>query len=113
MIERRALRIAGVSGIVFSILSLIVVPLVATPASSTPPVLGATAEGFAAWYALHRTGFLIGNYLGILAFVPGFVQLAVLAAHIRAREGASGWLAPFVLGSGAFAYAVLACSLVA
>ncbi len=41
------------------------------------------------------------------------MQLAVLAARIRAREGESGWLAPFVLASGAFAYSVFACSLVA
>lgn len=113
MNETRSLRVAGVCGVVFSVLSLIVIPLVATPAAAAPPVLGATAEGFAGWYALHRTGFLIGNYLGVLAFAPGFVQLAVLAARIRAREGASGWLAPLVLASGTFAYAVLACSLIA
>jgi hypothetical protein len=112
MTEPRALRVAGFCGLVFSVLSLIVIPLVVTP-PTPPPALGATAEVFAAWYAQHRGGFLIGNYLGIAAFTPGFVQLAVLAARIRAREGASGWMAPFVLASGTFTYAVFACSLVA
>ena len=109
MSDPRADRVAGWSGIVFSVLSLIVIPLVVTP----PPALGATAEGFAAWYSEHRLGFLVGNYLGIAAFVPGFVQLAVLAARIRARDEPSGWLASFVLASGTFTYAVFACSLVA
>jgi hypothetical protein len=107
--EARANRLAGWNGLVFSVLSLIVIPLVVTP----PPALGATGEAFAAWYTQHRAGFLLGNYLGIVAFIPGFVQLAVLAARIRAREGAGGWLGPFVLASGTFAYAVFACSLVA
>src|SRR5262245_57764551 len=109
MTPTRTHRLAGWSGIVFSILSLIVIPLAVTP----PPALGSTADGFATWYSEHRVGFLVGNYLGIAAFVPGFVQLAVLAARIRAREPASGWLAALVLASGTFTYAVFACSLVA
>lgn len=109
MTPTRTLRVAGWSGILFSILSLIVIPLVMTPT----PALGSTADAFATWYAAHRTGFLVGNYLGIAAFVPGFVQLAVLAARIRAREGADGWFGPFVLATGTFTYAVFACSLIA
>lgn len=112
MDERRASRVGGVCGLVFSALSLVVVPLVAAPA--TPPAaLGASGEAFAAWYAAHRAGFLVGNYLGIAAFIPGFVQLAVLAARTRAREGAFSWLAGLVLASGTFTYAVFGCSLVA
>jgi len=108
MDERRSNRIAGWSGIVFSILSLAVLPVVISPA---PPAVGVPGAEVAAWFDAHRTGFLIGNYLGILAFVPGFVQLAVLVASIRKAEPEGGWLAYLVFGSGTFAYAVFACSL--
>ena len=105
------MRLAGWAGILFSLLSLIVIPLVATP-SAPPPVLGANGADIAAWYAAHRTGFLIGNYLGIVAFFPGFVQLAVLGARIRRLEGEGGWLASLVLTTGTFGYAIFACSLI-
>ena len=95
----------------FSILSLIVIPLVASPMLPPPPVLGASGEAFAAWFAQHRTGFLIGNYLGIAAFIPGFVQLAVVAGRVRHHEGPSGWLGGLVLASGTFTYSVFGCSL--
>jgi len=108
MDERRSNRIAGWSGIVFSILSLAVLPVVISPA---PPAVGVPGAEVAAWFDAHRTGFLIGNYLGILAFVPGFVQLAILVASIRKAEPEGGWLAYLVFGSGTFAYAVFACSL--
>src|SRR5437867_801518 len=99
MSDPRSLRVAGWCGVAFSLLSLIVLPLVASPASPAPPALGAPPEAFAAWYSAHRTGFLVGNYLGIAAFAPGFVQLAVLAAQLRASEGTSGWLSALVLAS--------------
>jgi hypothetical protein len=107
--DRRSNRIAAWSGIVFSILSLAVVPVVLAPA---PPSVGAPGAEVAAWFDAHRVGFLVGNYLGILAFAPGFVQLAVLVARIRRAEGEDGWLSSLVFGTGAFAYAVFACSLV-
>jgi len=109
MNEDRSNRIAGWSGIVFSILSLAVLPVVFSPA---PPSVGAPGAEVAAWFEAHRVGFLIGNYLGILAFAPALVQLAVLAAWIRRAEGKDGWLASVVFGSGVFAFAVFACSLV-
>jgi hypothetical protein len=109
MDEARSNRIAGWSGIVFSVLSLAVIPVVLTPA---PPVVGAPGAEVAAWFDAHRVGFLLGNYLGILAFVPGFVQLAVLVARIRRAEGDAGFLSTLVFGTGTFAYAVFACSLV-
>lgn len=112
MTDARALRIAGWNGIVFSILSLIVIPLTAG-GSQQLPALGATGEQFAAWYAAHKMGFLVGNYLGIAAFIPGFVQLAVLAAAIRAKEDAKSFFGAFVLATGTFTYTVFACSLVA
>jgi hypothetical protein len=106
--DARAQRIAGWSGITFSVLSLIVIPFVA---GSLPPPLGATGASLAAWHAAHRTGFLIGNFLGIAAFVPGLVQLAILAASVRKLEGEGGFLSTLVLATGVFAYAVFACSL--
>lgn len=112
MTDARSLRIAGWNGIVFSILSLIVIPLTAG-GSQELPALGATAEQFAAWYGAHKTGFLVGNYLGIAAFIPGFVQLAILAARIRAKDDAKGFFGGFVLATGTFTYAVFATSLVA
>jgi hypothetical protein len=108
MDDARALRIAGWSGIAFSVLSLIVIPL----CLSLPPALGSSGATFAAWYQSHRVGFLIGNYLGVAAFFPGFVQLAVLASRVRRLEGPTGWLSGLVLASGTFTYAVFACSLV-
>ncbi len=108
MDDARANRIAGWSGIAFSLLSLIVLPLAYPP----PPALGATGGAFATYYREHRVGFLVGNYLGIAAFVPGFVQLAILTSRIRRAEGAHGWFATLVLATGTFTYAVFACSLV-
>lgn len=108
MDEKRSLRVAGWCGIAFSLLSLIVLPFAFPP----PPALGASGAAFAAWYSEHRLGFLVGNYLGIAAFFPGFVQLAVLAARVRRLEGDGGWLSSLVLSTGVFAYAVFACSLV-
>lgn len=110
MDERRANRLAGWAGIVFSVLSLAVIPLVLAP--PTPPVVGADGVEVAIWFDVHRTGFLVGNYLGIAAFLPGFVQLAVLAARIRRAEGEGGWLATLVLTTGTFAYSVFGCSLI-
>ena len=108
MDEERSNRIAGWSGIVFSILSLIVLPLAVPP----PPGLGASGADLSAWFTAHRTSFLVGNYLGIAAFFPGFVQLAVLVARIRRREREEGFLASLVLMTGTFTYAIFACSLV-
>ncbi|MBS2013007.1 MAG: hypothetical protein JST00_08980 [Deltaproteobacteria bacterium] len=107
----RTQRIAGWCGLVFTILSLAVIPLTASGTTALP-ALGGSAEGFARWYAEHRTGFLVGNYLGIAAFVPGFVQLAVLSARFRSRDDEESWFGAFVLATGTFTYAVLACSLV-
>lgn len=111
MSEPRALRIGGWSGIVFSVLSLIVLPLTANGLQA-PPALGATPEQFTAWYAAHRMGFLVGNYLGIAAFIPGLVQLAILAALVREKDDAKGFLGGLILATGTFSYAVFACSLI-
>jgi hypothetical protein len=48
---------------------------------------------------------LLGNYLGVAAFLPGFVELAIVARWIRRREGPDGWLASLVLATGTYGYA--------
>jgi hypothetical protein len=106
--EAKAQRLGGIAGIAFSVLSLIVIPLALPP----PPPLGASAAETAVYFAAHRMPFLVGNYLGIAAFVPGFVQLAIFAARVRRLEGPNGWLSGFALASGTFTYAVFGCSLV-
>jgi hypothetical protein len=93
-------RIAGLAGILFVVSSLIVIPL----SPVIPPPLGSSAAEISAYYAGHGIPFLIGNYLGVAAFLPGFVQLAFLTALVRRAEGGDGWLAPLVLGTGTFAY---------
>lgn len=114
MNHTRALRIAGVAGLVFAGLSLVVIPLtLASENHGSAPNPAATVLGPSTrWYQEHRSGFLLGNYLGLAAFFPGFVQLAVLCGEIRKREGAAGWFASLVLGCGAFAYAIFGGSLV-
>jgi hypothetical protein len=111
MDERRLQRIGGGCGIAFVVLSLAVVPFSVAPPPL--PTIGASGADFAAWYAAHRVGFLVGNWLGVAAFVPGFVQLAVLAAAVRKREGETPFFSALVLGSGTFAYAVFCASLCA
>jgi hypothetical protein len=101
MDQARAHKIAGVAGLVFATLSLIVIPLTLVPESHASALKSSTVLGPSArWYHEHRSGFLLGNYLGLAAFFPGFVQLAVLYAAIRKREGAGGWLAILVFGCG-------------
>jgi hypothetical protein len=107
--ESKAQRMAGWAGIAFSILSLIVIPFAVPP---PPPLAGSPADVIAYWASGHRTPFLIGNYLGIAAFIPGFVQLAVYAARVRRLEGPHGFLSSLVVSSGTFTYTVFACSLV-
>lgn len=112
MTSVRTQRIAGWCGLVFTALSLIVIPL--TASGDVPlPAVGGSGEAFARWFSLHKTGFLVGNYLGIAAFVPGMVQLAVLAALFRKQDDDEHWFGAFVLATGTFTYCVFACSLVA
>jgi hypothetical protein len=104
----RSLRVAGWAGLLFSLLSLVVIPLVG---GVFPPPLGSSGAELAQFYRDHRIGFLVGNWLGIAAFVPGFVQLAVLTSQVKRAEGERTYLSTLVLSTGIFAYAVFACSL--
>jgi len=101
------------AGIIFSVLSLVVFPLVMASPSSPPPIVGQSGAEVAVWFDQHRRGFLLGNYLGVAAFLPGFVQLTVLAARIKRAEGEGGFLGTLILTTGTFGYAVFACSLIA
>jgi hypothetical protein len=102
-------RLAGAAGIVFAVLSLAVIPL----SPEVPPPLGSGLPEIAAYYTAHRLPFMIGNALGVAAFLPGLVQLAFLAAAFRRAEGQDGWLWMLVLSSGAFTYAVATFVLIA
>src|SRR5688572_27404817 len=81
-------KLAGWAGILFSILSLIVVPL----SPEVGPPIGSPADAIADYYSKHQLGFLVGNYLGIAAFFPGFIQLVIVSAWFRRREDRDGWL---------------------
>ena len=100
--------LAGAAGILFSVLSLAVIPL--SPEIGAP--IGSSADDLVGYYVRHRSGFLIGNYLGVAAFLPGFVQLAILSSWIRRQEEPDGWLSSLVLATGTFAYSVGACVLI-
>lgn len=96
--------LAGAAGIVFATLSLIVIPL----SPELPPPVGASAGAISGYYVKHGLSFLIGNYLGVVAFLPGFVQLAYLAALVHRNEAQDGWLGSLVLVTGTFAYGFIA-----
>ena len=104
----RERRIAGAAGILFAALSLIVVPL----SPEIGPPLGANADEIAGYFLRHRAGFLLGNYLGIAAFLPGFIQLVIVSSWIRRREDPHAWQGHLVRATGTFAYAVGAVVLI-
>src|SRR5438105_12938327 len=94
MNNKTSARIAGISGILFVILSLAILA-----AGPPPPTLTSPAQEIVAYYPAYRLAFLIGNYLGVLAFVPGFVLMAYLTGLLKQAEGEAGWLWIIVLGS--------------
>ena len=101
MDSNRGAKVAGWAGIVFLVLSCVVVVV-----SPSWPSLGATQGEVVAYYRAHRLPFLVGNYLAIAALIPGFVQLGFLVGVFRRAEGEGGWLWIVVLGSGVAAYAL-------
>ncbi len=96
-------RAAAFHGIAFAVLSAAIFPAVAP---DLHPTLGSNAESVLAFHAAHRLPFLIANYLGVVAMLPGLVKVAYLAARFRQAEEKGGWLWILVLASGIFALAI-------
>jgi hypothetical protein len=96
-------RMAGIAGIVFAVLSVLIV--------IAPPIPTLTASGaeIVSYYANNQTGFLVGNYLGAVALLPAFVLVAYLTVQIRAGEPDGGilWVLVIVANATAFAAAML------
>lgn len=97
-------RMAGVAGIVFVVLSVVI-------AVTAPPLPTLTASGteVVSYYANNQFGFLMGNYLGAVALLPAFLLVAYLAVQIRKGEPDDGslWVLVIVSNATAFAAAVL------
>ena len=94
-------RLAGISGVVFVVLSAAVV-VTAPPL----PTLEASGADIVTYYSAHQAGFLVGNYLGALAVVPGFLALVYLAIMIRDAEPGRGSLWILAIAANATALAV-------
>ena len=94
-------RLAGISGVVFVVLS---VAILAT--APPPPTLTSSAAEIVTYYADHQGGFLLGNYLGALALVPAFVVLVYLAVTIRDAEAGRGSLWVLAITTSATALGV-------
>jgi hypothetical protein len=92
-------RLAALSGIAFVVLSS-VFPFVA----GVFPTIRADAAEVASYYAAHRTGFLWGNYLALVAGPFSLLLLAHLSWRIRAHESGWWWLA--TLSGGLIAHAI-------
>ncbi len=102
-------RAAGVAAIAFALLSLAIFPAVAP---DVLPPLGASPASVSAYFASHRMPFLIGNYLGIAALVPGLVTLSYLCALFRRAEEPEGWSWLIVMSSGVLFFGVAAVDLI-
>lgn len=96
MNETTSRRIAGVSGIVGTVLSGVI------GAIPPPPPLGATARDVVDYFSRHQLDFLVLNYLGVLGLVPIFIVIAYTVGLVRRREGEGGWLWLLLLGTGGF-----------
>jgi hypothetical protein len=73
------------------------------------PTLTASGSEIVSYFANNQTGFLVGNYLGAVALLPGFLVVAYLTAQIRAGEpdGGSLWVLVVVSNTVAFASAMV------
>lgn len=92
---------AGISGIVFVFLSLVIVGLV-------PPIpsLASKTDEIISYYETYRNRFLFGNYLAILAAPPSFLWGAYLTRLIKKAEGSDGWWWMAVLGTFIMAHSM-------
>ncbi len=96
-------RVAGASGVIFVLLSVAV-------AVTAPPVpsLATSGPDVVAYYTKNQDGFLIGNYLGAIALIPGIIVILYLAILIRDSEPGRGfvWLLALVTNTTAIAAGV-------
>lgn len=99
--------LVGLAGIAYALLSIIVGPMCPQPF----PTNVFTGAESAAYFAANQNMFLIGNYLGLVAFLPGLPLFAYTAARIRAKEAADGWIWLMVLMGGVLAHSVGAIDL--
>ncbi len=88
-------------GILFVILSIAI-------GVTAPPLPTTAADGAAVleFYTAHRSGFMFGNFLGMLALIPAIPMYTYTAYRIRLAEGAEGWLWLMSLFAGLIAHAV-------
>lgn len=93
-------RLAGWSGIVFVILSLVIVVVV-------PPLpqLNSQEDVIIHYYQLHGERFLFANYLALLASVPSFVFFSQMVSLIKNSDN-GGWLWIAVLTTMILAHAI-------
>ena len=96
-------RVAGACGVAFVVLSVAIV-VTAPPL----PTLATSGADVVAYFAKNQGGFLIGNYLGAVALLPGLVLILYLTIAIRDGETGRGyiWLLALVANTSALAVAV-------
>lgn len=99
----RGRKLAGVSGIIYVILSSFVA---ITVQGDFLPTTGSSPQAIVDFYAKHRVGFLIGNYLGVLALVLSVPFTAYLTQVVRRREGEAGFAGLTLFGLGLLAHAM-------
>jgi hypothetical protein len=99
----RGRALAGVSGVVYVVLSIF---MVVTIQGEPLPTTGTSPQQVADFYARHRLGFLIGNYLGVLALAPSVPFMAYLTQVVRRREGEAGTAGLTFFGLGLLAHAL-------
>lgn len=102
-------KIAGICGIIFALLSAAIFPAIFP---NFPPPLGGAADDIVAFHQTQGLAFMIANYLGVLAMIPGLIKLSYLVKVFRLAEKQDDWLSLFVLSSGIFAFAIGTCDLI-
>jgi hypothetical protein len=101
-------RFAGASGVVFVLLSVVIgvsAPPIPTLATSGPDVV--------TYFSKNQGGFLIGNYLGAAALIPGIIVVLYVTIAIRDAEPGRGyvWLIALVTNTTSIAAAITAFAL--
>jgi hypothetical protein len=97
VITRNGARLIAFSGVVFSVL-LIIVALVLTPAHA--PNSASAGATIAHYFGAHRSTLLLGYFLSALSVLPLIVFIAALYRPLRRAEGDDGWVALTALIGG-------------